>query len=174
MLKKISIALLSLFLFMSCVSTESIETKMEIETINDISGIELEILSPEKHGDSMYQSAHKDSGFIKGFNIQIINNTNTIAKIVWNNSSITDSENSHHVFISGQKYIKSNDSVPDQAIPQKGHVKKLVCSADSVSYSYLGNTWVVNPMQGYDFILNICVLINGEEKYITKNINITF
>ena len=173
-MKKNIFILISLILLISCVSTEKIETKMDITTLNEVPGIELEILAPARHGDSMYQSAHKDTGFIKGFDIQIQNNTNSIVKIVWNNSSITDIDNSHHVFISGQKYIKSNDSIPDQAIPQKGHVKKLVCSADSVSYSYFGNTWVINPMQGYSFVLNICVLINGEEKYITKNIEITF
>lgn len=123
-------------------------------------------------GDSWYQNAHKEKGFITGFDVEITNNSGKIAKVVWANSSISDSNNTHMVFISGQKYLKANEPAPDSAIPNGAKLKKQVCSADSVSWSSLGRIWVVHEMAGYDFTLLLCINIDGTDYYVTKQIKV--
>lgn len=158
--------------FIGCASTPKSEMTMDISSDGDISGIEINVLKINTFGDSWYQSSHKEKGFITGFDIEIINNSGKIAKVVWANSSISDSNNTHMLFISGQKYLKANESVPDSAIPNGSKIKKQVCSADSVSWSSLGKTWVVHEMSGYDFTLLLCINIDGTDYFVTKQIKI--
>lgn len=172
-MKKIGFIMLGfLFCLISCVSTSRSEILMDVSSEGDISGIEINITKVNVFGDSWYQSAHKDKGFITGFDVEIINNSGKISKVVWANSSISDSANTHMVFISGQKYLKANEAAPDSAIPNGAKLKKEICSADSVSWSSLGGIWVVHEMLGYDFTLLLCINVDGTDYYVTKQIKV--
>ena len=160
------------FCFIGCASTPKTEITMDISSDGDVSGIDINILKVNTFGDSWYQNAHKEKGFITGFDVEITNNSGKIAKVVWANSSISDSNNTHMVFISGQKYLKANEPAPDSAIPNGAKIKKQVCSADSVSWSSLGRIWVVHEMAGYDFTLLLCINIDGTDYYVTKQIKV--
>jgi len=173
-MKKTYFLLISIlaFCFIGCASTPIKELTMDISSNDDIPGIEINILKANTFGDSWYQSVHKEKGFITGFDVEFFNNTGKVARIVWANSSISDSNNTHMVFISGQKYLKANEAAPDSAIPNGAKLKKQICSADSVSWSSFGKIWVVHEMAGYDFTLLLCINIDGTEYYVTKQIKV--
>lgn len=68
--------------FSSCITTKNLGTTMTVIPVNEYDGISLALIEISKFGDSWYQSAHKNDGFINGFKIKITNNTEKIIKMV--------------------------------------------------------------------------------------------
>lgn len=175
-MKKLITCLCSLmtFFFMGCASIGKIEkTTMSTELIgNPISGYNITVIDRSEFGDSWYQAAHKGQGFTRSFVVQIINESNSIGKIVWNNSSITDEDGTHRLFVEGTKYIKAEESIPDLIIPPGSKNKKTICSADTVKWSTLGKTWVIQAMKGFDFTVTLCINADGKDQFIVYKIKV--
>jgi len=97
--------------------------------------------------------------------LEIKNNGNIPIKVIWDNSSITDSIGTHRLFISGMKYIDSNNTIPPVVIPVNGKITRDVYNADNVEFVSYGNTWRITPMLGFNFTITLCIEKNGEEHY---------
>ena len=170
-MKKIILFFAIAIIICGCASAPQKQTSVDL--IGDsIEGVVVTVEQSIQYGDGFYQSSHPDKT-TKGFLINIKNESSDIIKILWDNSSITDSTGTHRIFISGQKYINANESLPPLIIPFNGKVQKEVYSADSVEWSSLGKTWVIKPMEGELFTLTLCIDKNGKESFITFTIAVS-
>jgi len=118
--------------FSGCASIQTKQVDFNVSGYfeNDI------LVTIERHiqfGDGMYEAANPDK-VISGFSLNIKNNSGKLAKIVWDNSSITDSGGTHRLFLNGMRYINSNNSIPPNVIPANGTLSRDVYSADNVEY----------------------------------------
>jgi secreted PhoX family phosphatase len=153
-----------------CVTTKpkQMEFTLPGEASSDYS---VTVLNYRQFGDSLYERANPDR-FINGFTINVKNNSRSIIKIIWDNSSITDENGTHRLFLDGQKYVDANKSIPPQVIPPGGNITKAVFSADNIEYVSYGRTWRINPMKGHNFTLTICVENNGTEDYAIISVSV--
>ena len=166
---KVIIAILA-FMLIGCVSVPQKQTNFDVT--GDISDdYTVTVIRHIQFGDSWYESANPDK-VISGFSINIKNNGRTPIKINWDNSSITDQNGTHRLFLSGTRYIEASNSIPPSVIPANGSISRDVYNADNVEYFLYAKTWRVNPMNGFNFILLLCIEQNGKENYVNVNINV--
>ncbi len=156
-----------------CATTSAVKTTMTTELIgNPIPDYAVSVVGRTEFGDSWYHAAHSGEGFSQTFDIEIINNSNTIGKIVWDNSSITDSDGTHRIFLQGMRFIKAGDPISDMIVPPGSKNIKTISSADSVEWSSLGNCWVLKQMSGFDFTITICINTDGKDNYVINKVHV--
>jgi hypothetical protein len=106
------------------------------------------------------------------FVVSINHKTAANIRINWNNSSVSVSDGTFRVFLSGEKYINANDEIPPLVVPPNGNVTKTICSADHVEYVTWGKTWRINPMRGFNFTIVLCIVDEGKENYVNVDVQV--
>jgi hypothetical protein len=106
-----------------------------------------------------------------GLNITLKNNTNSVMRIIWENSSISDSAGSHGIFLSGQRYATAGNANPPLILPPRDENLTSVYSADCVEF--VANNWRMNNMSGNSFKLTICYSVDDKEEYISYQIAVS-
>ena len=66
---------------------------------------------------------------IAGFTINLKNNTNKIARVIWEESSINYNGNSYTLFISGQKYTDASKPMTPTILPALGSMQRDIFSS---------------------------------------------
>ena len=84
---------------------------------------------------------------IEQFQCKFSNNTNAIAKVVWEGSSLYYDGNSYLPCIDGQKYVDVNTPMVAAIIPRQGILEKSVYSSDQFRYGNYKQTIEANPVQ---------------------------
>ena len=84
----------------------------------------------------VYKASYYDKAQwgIKQFQCKFSNNTNAIAKVVWEGSSLYFDGNSSVPFIDGQKFVEANRPMAAAVIPRGGFLEKIVHSSEQVHY----------------------------------------
>lgn len=156
-------------LMSSCVSVPN-RTVISTDLLLELEEFEFIVNHHHEFGDGLYQAMHPDDTFTSGFNITIVNNSNKVAKVIWNNSSITDEVTTHSLFLDGLKYSNAGESIPPTILSPKGKVSRSLFASENVRYGY--KVWVIDPMIGREFTITICIEVDGKEYYLAKNIKI--
>ena len=107
-----------------------------------------------------------------GFACAFRNNSDKIAKIVWEGSTIYYDGSSYLPFIEGQKYIDAKSKpMPATILPKDGYLLKMVYSSEQ---PYFGSTWVMMPIRAK--LIQIIFQIDSESstEYVTANISYHF
>lgn len=171
-MKKLSmfIILLVVALLSSCVSVPK-RTLTSTDLLNELDTFDFVVNKHLEFGDGLYQAMHPNTTFTNGFNITIINNSNKVAKVIWNNSSITDEVSTYSLFLDGLKYINAGAAIPPTVLSPNGKLNRSLFSAEHVRYNY--RVWVIDPMAGNDFTITICIEVDGKEYYLSKRVLVT-
>lgn len=158
---------------LSCASTSGVTNTAKAKTpVFDVT-YEYESDNPAM---SIVVSPKWKNGWLSGYDgfaCGFTNNTNKVAKIVWEGSTIYYGGSSYLPFIEGQKYIdaKSNP-MPATALPKGGYLLKMVYSSEQPYYSsgkYGG--WSMSPISAQS--IQIVFQIDSEKgtEYATANIS---
>jgi hypothetical protein len=164
------IVLVLAFVLIGCATVQKKQANFEVTGYTNDDCV-VTVVNHIQFGDSWYESANPEK-VISGFSVNIKNNGKTPIKIIWDNSSITDQNGTHRFFLSGMRYIESNNSIPASVIPSNGNISRDVYNADNVEYVSYAKTWRVNPMYGFNFTLLLCIEQDGKENYLNVNINV--
>jgi hypothetical protein len=157
-------------IFFGCASIQSKQVDFVVSGYNE-NAIQVTVTRHIQFGDGTYEAANPDK-VISGFSLNIKNNSGKPAKIVWDNSSITDSGGTHRLFLSGMRFIDSNNSIPPNVIPDNGNLSRDLYNADNVEYVLYAKTWRINPMNGFDFTIVLCIEQDGKEDYLNIDISV--
>ena len=110
------------------------------------------------------------TGF-KGFSVVFKNNTDKIARIVWERSSITYAGQSYTPFIDGQKYAEASRPMAPTIVPGRGSVEKGVFSAGQPFFeSVMFDDWRMRAIPADNVSLIFCVQSSDTEDYYTVTI----
>ena len=112
-----------------------------------------------------------DEGIL-GFACEFTNNSDGIAKVVWEGSSLYYGGNSYVPFIEGQKYVDKNNPMPAATLPPKGYLLKEVYSADQVYYSsgsYGG--WLMIPIEDNPVQIIFQIDSKNGSEYVIVNVS---
>lgn len=175
---KNSIIILSLIftfyavLSLSCATDSGVqETKKKIPVVDVSYDYESETPAVSVTVTPMFDIAWLPG--LGGFSCDFSNNTNKIAKIVWDGSSINYKNGTFFPFIEGQKFVDANTPMPATVLPKGGNIEKMLYSSEQPHY--MSSRWVMWPMAlGSDEIKKVFIIFqveseNGTE-YITVNI----
>ena len=117
-------------------------------------------------------SNHWMGGF-DSFACGFTNNTNKVAKIVWEGSTIYYGGSSYLPFIEGQKYIEAKSNpMPATALPKGGYLLKMVYSSEQPYFSsgkYGG--WRMNPIITNEIKIIFQIDSENGTEYVTANVS---
>jgi hypothetical protein len=108
--------ILALAIFVSCsLTTEKIPESIKSDNNYSSNGqlLTLEVVWCTSIDKNLFET---EAGFTK-FTITFENNTDKTAEIIWGNSSVVYGGVSYTPFVSGQRHIKANESMPPMSIP---------------------------------------------------------
>ncbi len=119
-----------------------------------------------------------DSGLFTGGKVLAVNLTiqNASADPVivrWRDSSIVYEKDSHKVFLSGQRFTDAGEPMPDQRIGPGATIKVTVYPADNLHFtSGKEGDLIIFPIQSNEISCRIFVVVQGEERPYTVQINL--
>ncbi len=168
-MKKISLllSLLGLSLLVGCASIQASDVSFEVD-------YEYESENPAVTVNVVPVWSHNiiNGDGIGGFYCTFSNNTDKVAKVVWEESSVNYNGSSYVPFIDGQKYINAQEPMSPTAIAKKGTLSKKVFSSaqpEFVSGAYGG--WCMRPMAQDHVQLLLMIKSSDKEEYITVEVN---
>lgn len=109
---------------------------------------------------------------IKQFQCKFSNNTNAIAKVVWEGSSLYYDGNSSVPFIDGQKYAEADRPMTAAIIPRGGFLEKAVYSSEQVYYEsgrYGG--WRILPIEANPVQIIFQIDSENGSEYVVINVS---
>lgn len=163
-MKKIAVLLLLVLMITGCSTIPSRNVIVNTKSEKDSKFAAVEV--------SGIWSDRKDLIFFKpgfkNFALKITNTSDKIIKIIWEQSSISYNNNSYPLFITGQKYIDSNNPMPPSIIPPHGSLEKDMWSSDQVQY-YKG--WYTDNINADTAVISLCVEYEGAKEYFISNIS---
>lgn len=173
-MKKISFlaCLFSLCLLVGCTSIPASKVSFDVDVTYESENPSVTVkVEPFWMNDLMNGTG------IGGFNCIFTNNTDKVAKVVWDESSINYNGTSYVPFIEGQKYTNAQEPMSSMAIAKGVTLSKQVYSSAQphfVSGTYGG--WRMYPMSDTTTTNNkvqLIFLIKAKDKEESITINVT-
>lgn len=160
------VGLFSLFMFIGCASIPASKVTYDVEVSyeNESPAVTVEI-TPSWSQNLIYGDG------IGGFVCTFTNNTDKVAKVVWDESSINYNGSSYVPFLEGQKYINAQEPMSPTAIAKGGTLSKAVYSSNQPHYTsgkYGG--WSMMPMASDYVQLLFMVKAGDKEEYVTVDV----
>ncbi len=164
-----SILVISFLFFSSCESMNKPSPGYDIFISAEKGGeiADLEIVPIWKKGTLEYAVAGLDS-----FAITVKNKTDSVIRVLWEESSISYGGSSYIPFVSGQKFINAGMPAAPMIIPRGVSSTKTVHSSGQVYYSddeFTGG-WKLKRINSNNIILVFCIESEGAKEFYTVDV----
>ena len=105
-----------------------------------------------------------------GYILVVKNTSDSIVRVNWSKSSIYYNGRIYTPFITGQRYIDSNNPMPPSVVPVGETFNIEVYSNGQLDYQFpIG--WTMMAMPSYDTVVTICVEHNDKDTYYVFTID---
>ncbi len=117
-----------------------------------------------------YQFPLDDKPGIGWVEVSIANNSLSIARIIWEKSTVFYNDNSYIPFLDGMKYVDAGKAPAISMIPKGSKLGKNILSSGQVTYKSGRTGWMMLSMPEKLQII-LCIESNSSENYWTIYIN---
>ncbi len=162
------ILIMSLLFLGSCASNKpSPEYDVSVQGGKGDGAIELTVIPIWKKRTITYAISGLDS-----FAVTVKNNTDSIAKVIWEESSITYGGSSYVPFIGGQRFADAGTPASPMIIPRGASAAQTVHSPGQVYYSndQYSSGWKLGRINASNVVLVFCIESNGVKEFYTVDI----